>query len=414
MARKKLLRVLYSRTQFWFGLKAGGSVTHTAGVIKELEQKGEVEFLGNEELYGLEFIPSKIVKPINLKYLPNTYREFLYNFRYKRYIIQRSLDFMPTFVYHRFSGLSFSTASACRDLNIPLVLEFNSSDSWKLKYWVDDSNYLLRIHYWILRKIVKRTERYNLSNAYLIVVVSRPLKEQLEGIGIPGDRILVNPNGVDVDKFKPGKQEDRSRLKRELGISENIVVIGFSGTFGQWHGIPELTEAIIRINDDQLYNGGVFFILFGDGILRHKTQEKIDHYKNVLFTGTIEFKHIEKYLDICGILLAPHGKTPDGRQFFGSPTKLFEYMAMSKGIVASNLGQIGEVLTHMENCYLVEPGDVDQLVTGIKYLVENKEEVNRLGSNARSLVEKSFTWESNVERMIAAFNNIQHHGSITS
>ena len=52
------------------------------------------------------------------------------------------------------------------------------------------------------------------------------------------------------------------------------------------------------------------------------------------------------YLAACDILASPHVPNADGTPFFGSPTKLFEYMAMGKCIVASDLDQVGEILEH--------------------------------------------------------------------
>ena len=56
-----------------------------------------------------------------------------------------------------------------------------------------------------------------------------------------------------------------------------------------------------------------------------------------------------KDLAACDVLASPHMGNPDGTRFFGSPTKLFEYMAMGRAIVASDLEQIGEVLEHVED-----------------------------------------------------------------
>ena len=65
--------------------------------------------------------------------------------------------------------------------------------------------------------------------------------------------------------------------------------------------------------------------------------------------------------DACDILLSPHVPMSDGSEFFGSPTKLFEYMAMGKAIVASRLGQIADVLDDEETALLIEPGDARKL-----------------------------------------------------
>ena len=53
--------------------------------------------------------------------------------------------------------------------------------------------------------------------------------------------------------------------------------------------------------------------------------------KRVIFTGPVEHGEVPALLDACDILASPHVPLTDGSEFFGSPTKLFEYMAMGKG-----------------------------------------------------------------------------------
>ena len=121
------------------------------------------------------------------------------------------------------------------------------------------------------------------------------------------------------------------------------------------------------------------------------------------FTGIVSYQEIPQYLAACDILVSPHVPNPDGTPFFGSPTKLFEYMAMGKGIVASNLAQIGEVLEHQKTAWLVKPGDVKDLADGILRLAQDKKLREELGKNARQKAIKNYTWEENVKRLIKVF-----------
>jgi len=88
-----------------------------------------------------------------------------------------------------------------------------------------------------------------------------------------------------------------------------------------------------------------------------------------------------------------------------SPLKLFEYMAMGKGIVASNLGQIGEILQHNKTAYVVKPGDKVQLAKGILALAKDKKLRERLGREARKHVAANYTWEQNARRVIKAYES---------
>jgi glycosyltransferase involved in cell wall biosynthesis len=87
---------------------------------------------------------------------------------------------------------------------------------------------------------------------------------------------------------------------------------------------------------------------------------------------------------------------PDGSKFFGSPTKLFEYMAMGKGIVASRLDQLAEVLEHERTALLVTPGNAEELAEAILWLALNPKAREALGSAARRAAVERHCWSHNV------------------
>ena len=100
-------------------------------------------------------------------------------------------------------------------------------------------------------------------------------------------------------------------------------------------------------------------------------------------------------------------------KFFGSPTKLFEYMAMGCGIVGSNLEQIGQVLSpalfadkldkelevNLERSVLCKPGDVLEFVNAVLFLARNPKISDSLGRNALITVKNDFSWRSHVGRL---------------
>jgi len=218
--------------------------------------------------------------------------------------------------------------------------------------------------------------------------------------GIADEKIIVNPNGVDTEGFQPGVGGDDAR--REFGIAGHETVAGFVGTFGPWHGVLTLARAIACMPDDPK----VRFLLIGAGRFRDEVEQIIrdaGKERQVIFAGHVDHRRVPALLDACDILLSPHVPLEDGSDFFGSPTKLFEYMAMGKGIVASRLGQIGDVLVDEETALLVEPGNVSELTNAILRLASSGELRASLGAAARAAAVERHTWKQNAQRVIGQY-----------
>jgi glycosyltransferase involved in cell wall biosynthesis len=75
-------------------------------------------------------------------------------------------------------------------------------------------------------------------------------------------------------------------------------------------------------------------------------------------------------------------------------------MAMGRGIVASDLDQIGEVLQHGKTGWLVKPGDMESLWMGLKTLVDDEKLRTGLGLAAREEVIRKYTWQEHTHRII--------------
>jgi glycosyltransferase involved in cell wall biosynthesis len=302
-----------------------------------------------------------------------------------------------------------------RRLRVPLVLEFNGSEVWAQRHWGEPVRF---------ERLARAIERVNLRHADLVVVVSNALIDQSVSLGASPERVLFYPNGIDPIAFNPDRftDGDRRATRRELGVPDGADLLTFIGTFGLWHGTDVLAEAIRRLIDEErawLEERGVHFLYVGDGALAPKVRSVLGRDHGAPFVTLAGFRpqtEAPRILAASDILLSPHVPNPDGTPFFGSPTKLFEYLAMAKPIVASDLDQVGWVLKGWRAgepppspdmprvsraALLVEPGSVEDLVRGIRQAVElPRPEREALGREARRLVLRSFTWDMNVAAVL--------------
>jgi glycosyltransferase involved in cell wall biosynthesis len=288
----------------------------------------------------------------------------------------------PDVLYQRHTAFNCAGAVLSRVLNVPLVLEFNSSELWKGRYWGG-----LR-----LRRLAALVERINLRAADRVIVVSNALRDQLLGLGVPAQKLIVNPNAVDPTRFSPAEGGQGVRHRLNLGSS---LVVGFSGTFGAWHGIPTLAQAIPLVIQARPQ---VRWLLIGDGPLAGQVDRIVD--ERAVRVGMVPHADMPSYLAACDVLVSPHGRQADGGEFFGSPTKLFEYMAAGRAIVASAVGQIRDVLTDERTAALIPPDDPHALSQAVIRLVDDVCLRQRLGSAARETAELRHTWRQNAERVL--------------
>lgn len=416
-------KVIYLNTNLWFGIKAGGSVGHVSGVVNGLIEHGfDLHFVSSigRLMVGEKARYTKLRPPkcFGLPWETNFYR-FHYDIVEQTKKVCSTNDF--DFIYQRLSLANYSGVVLSRLLDIPLVVEYNGSDAWVANNWGEP-----------LREqvLAEQVEQSNLRHAHLVVTVSEVLRDDLVKRGVHPDRIVTYPNCIDPEIFNPSRfsSGEVADLRSSLGIPKEALLITFMGTFGKWHGVEVLAETIRRMIDedrDWIEANKVCFMLVGDGVkmpLVHQILKEKAESRYLTLTGLIPQQDAPLYLAASDILVSPHVANEDGSKFFGSPTKLFEYMAMGKPIIASDLDQIGHVLKdsvridsagqldcsdHKSKvAVLLEPGNHEELAISIKILAESPELRRQLGMNARNLALSRYTWFKHVDEISKNINRL--------
>jgi glycosyltransferase involved in cell wall biosynthesis len=343
------------------------------------------------------------VDSFDVRLVPNRRRFYLfkesqalsYNVRFALTTRRLLRNRRPRMLYQRHARFVFAGALLARLLEVPLILEYQTSEYWWAKTW-GPARFL---------SLVRLAEEYSIRSATRLAVVSEVLRDELVARGIAEQKIIVNPAAVDPERFRPGLGGADARSA--LGFSASDIVACFAGSFSYFHGIPVLSEAIRLLlgREGRGRSPRVCFLLVGDGPLRAEVEDELKHHvatRRVVFTGPVSPELVPRLLDAADILLAPTVPMPGGKRFFGSPSKLFEYMAMSKAIVASDLEQLGAVLDHGETAWLVPAGVHEALAGAIEVLAGDPELRERLGSHARTAAAEKHTWRQNALRLLAA------------
>jgi glycosyltransferase involved in cell wall biosynthesis len=384
-------RVLYLNANLWFGVMAGGSIAHVAGVVNALAARGrDVTLATAPEPIGVD--PAVAVRRLppprsfGLPFEANLYR-------FGTAVPRRLRDVPPPgLVYQRLSVGSYAGAVLARRHRVPLVLEYNGSEVWVARNWGRPLRY---------ESLALAAEEASLRHAQLVVTISQALADEVVSRGVPEARVVWHPNGVDAGLFGPNRFSDAGRLelRDRYGLPHDATVVTFVGTFGQWHGVDVLARAI-RECADWARAANVRFLLVGDGLKMPDVRRELAGAEDVVvLTGLVPQADAPLHLAASDVLVSPHVPNADGSPFFGSPTKLFEYMAAGKAIVASDLDQIGDVLRD-GLAVLVRPGDVDDLVRGIGEAVDDPALRAQLGERARQRVLERYTWEHHVDAML--------------
>jgi glycosyltransferase involved in cell wall biosynthesis len=279
-------------------------------------------------------------------------------------------------IYERYSLLAGAGVEAAIELGIPHVLEVNAPLRAEA----------LRFRTLPHPRLAADIEGTVFRDTNRILTVSRALRRWLVGEGVEPERIDVVPNGVDPTRIGLRRVRD-----------DDEFVLGFCGSLKAWHGIEVLLEACtVAFAQEPTLRLEVV----GSGPLDDLLSSADLPADRVRALGALPHADALERLRGWDVGVAPYLPLED---FYFSPLKVVEYMAVGLCPVASDLGDIPALLDDGGRGLLVPAGDAERLASAFVELASDRERAAELGGRARDYVLEAHTWEENARVALDSF-----------
>ncbi len=216
-----------------------------------------------------------------------------------------------------------------------------------------------------------------------IIAINEAVKNDLiKNFPYLKDKIIICSNGLDLLDLKENCGKEEARKNLGIGFDKKVVV--YTGSFQGWKGIETIIEAAKRLKE-------VLFYFVGG-------RKKGDFPENIYFMGMRNFKEMPLWRAAADVLIVTGTKNDDYSFFYTSPMKLFEYMGARRPIIASRTPAIEQVVSDKE-VFFHEADNPQDLANKIKFVFENKEEVNKKIESAY-IKAGEYTWENRAKKIL--------------
>lgn len=251
-----------------------------------------------------------------------------------------------------------------------------------------------------LRKFVEQCNR-----CWKVVCLTSPMWEEVVRMGVERDRIIVEGDGVVLERFSDDVVKKFGFTKAQCELPERVPIIGYVGSFVTQNnlekGINELIESLVILKKE---NKRVFGWIVGgidrDDYYSNKAEScKLKKDIDFQFYGPVFSQWVPSVLSLCDICVYPAPRST--HPYFmrdTSPLKLFEYLASEKPIVCADLPPIRDIVDEATVTFSV-PGDPKSLADAIAWVLEHPAEAQEKARKGREHV-KRFDWGERMKRIL--------------
>jgi len=277
----------------------------------------------------------------------------------------------------------FVAAYAGKYLNIPSVVSIRGNDIERAAF--DPSRFSHAM--------------YALQNASAVTTNASELAKKAKAFL---DReILIIPNGIDADCFKPLPKN--KTLAESLGLG-NLPVIGFVGELREKKGIRALLGGYAQLVEKR----PAALLIVGE-VREGDDKEVFEEFRiqvsgrslgSVVVTGYIPHSDLPAYYSLMDVFVHPSLRD-------GMPNAVLEAMACEKAVIATPVGGTTDILVDGKNGVIVHVNDANMLAERMHELLDDPEKREALGKDARELIVGKFTLEKELEANLEVYRKFE-------
>jgi glycosyltransferase involved in cell wall biosynthesis len=239
-------------------------------------------------------------------------------------------------------------------------------------------------------------ENICLKRARTVMVESCYMKKKVELVHrIPGTKIIVNPGGVDLERFKPSLERDK--LKTQFSLPEATTHLLTVRNLEPRMGLDNLLKCMLHLKKQKVE---VHLTIGGEGVERKNLEELIAELKldkDVNLTGFIPPDLLPKYYAAADFFILPTRHL----EGFGLVTP--ESMACGTPVLGTPVGATKEILSFFDSNFLFENASPEAMATGIRLAVQryvdDKKAYDKLRGRCREFAHKHYSWERHINQL---------------
>lgn len=251
--------------------------------------------------------------------------------------------------------------------------------------------------------LTRQLETHAVNAADAVAVICDGLRGDLIARGVDAGKIIVSPNGVDLELFGDPLPRDAA-LAGQLGLRADDAVIGFIGSFYDYEGIDDLIAAMPALAAAQ---PGAQLLLVGGGPRKAALKAQAaasPAAERIHFAGRVPHEQVDRYYSLVDILAYPRKKMR--LTDLVTPLKPLEAMAQGKLVAASDVGGHRELIEDGVTGTLFAPDDPSAIAAALDALLTRRDLWDDRRKAARAFVEAHRNWSSNILRYEPVYHRL--------